>query len=70
MKYISYFKELNNSIILEQSLNKSEKTVDINQIVYGNAPIEFKEIIEDRNDSIRKWFEKEGLIEKIIKEAP
>ena len=66
MRHISYFKEL----ILEQSLNTPEKNIDINQIVYGNAPIEFKDIIEDNNDPIRKWFEKEGLIDKIINEAP
>lgn len=66
MKHISYFKEL----ILEQSLNTSEKNIDINQIVYGNAPIEFKDVIEDSNDPVRKWFEKEGLIDKIVNEAP
>ena len=66
MRHISYFKEL----ILEQSLNTPIKNIDINQIVYGNAPIEFKDIIEDNNDPIRKWFEKEGLIDKIINEAP
>ena len=66
MRHISYFKEL----ILEQSLNNPGKNIDINQIVYGNAPIEFKDIIEDNDDPIRKWFEKEGLIDKIINEAP
>ena len=66
MKHISYFKEL----ILEQSLNTSEKNIDINQIVYGNAPIEFKDVIEDSNDPVRKWFEKEGLIDRIVNEAP
>lgn len=70
MKHISYFKELSNSKIFEQNYNQQGKTSVINQIVYGNAPIEFKDIIEDKNDPIRKWFEKEGLIEKIIKEAP
>ena len=70
MKYISYFRELDNSKILEQSLNISRKSIDINQIVYGNSPIEFKEIIEDKNNPIKNWFEKEGLIDKIIKEAP
>ena len=70
MKHISYFEELNNHRILEQSSNKSDKNIDINQIVYGNAPIEFKDIIEDKNDPIRKWFEKEGIVDKIIKEAP
>lgn len=66
MKHISYFKE----IILEQSLNLTVKNSDINQIVYGNAPIEFKEIIENKKDPIRIWFEQEGLIDKIINEAP
>jgi acid phosphatase (class A) len=66
MRHISYFKEL----ILEQSLNTPGKNIDINQIVYGNAPIEFKDIIENNNDPIKKWFEKEGLIDKIINEAP
>jgi acid phosphatase (class A) len=66
MRHISYFKEL----ILEQSLNTPRKNIDINQIVYGNAPIEFKDIIENNNDPIKKWFEKEGLIDKIINEAP
>ena len=53
-----------------KSLNISRKSIDINQIVYGNSPIEFKEIIEDKNNPIKNWFEKEGLIDKIIKEAP
>lgn len=66
MRHISYFKE----IILEQSLNLTVKNSDINQIVYGNAPIEFKEIIENKKDPIRIWFEQEGLIDKIINEAP
>jgi acid phosphatase (class A) len=66
MKHISYFKEL----ILEQSLNTPGKNIDINQIVYGNSPIEFKDIIENKKDPIKNWFEKEGLIDKIIKEAP
>jgi len=66
MRHISYFKEL----ILEQSLNTPGKNIDINQIVYGNSPIEFKDIIENKKDSIKNWFEKEGLIDKIIKEAP
>lgn len=70
MKHISYFKELNNYRILEQFLNTDQKNIDINQIVYGNPPIEFKEIIEDKNDPIKNWFEKEGIIDKIIKEAP
>lgn len=66
MRHISYFKEL----ILEQSLNTPRKNIDINQIVYGNSPIEFKDIIENKKDPIKNWFEKEGLIDKIIKEAP
>ena len=70
MRHIIHFKELNNYKILEQSLNNTEKNIDINQIVYGNAPIEFKEIIENKNDLIKNWFEKEGLIDKIINEAP
>jgi acid phosphatase (class A) len=70
MKHISYFKELNNYRILEQFLNTDQKNIDLNQIVYGNPPIEFKEIIEDKNDPIKNWFEKEGIIDKIIKEAP
>lgn len=70
MKHLRYFKESNNYKILEQSLNTPVKNIDINQIVYGNAPIEFKDIIEDSNDPIRKWFEEEGLIDKIVNEAP
>lgn len=70
MRHIIHFKELNNYKILEQSLNTTEKNIDINQIVYGNAPIEFKEIIENKNDLVKNWFEKEGLIDKIINEAP
>ena len=70
MKHLRYFKESNNRKILEQSSNTPEKNIDINQIVYGNSPIEFKDSIEDSNDPIRKWFEKEGLIDQIINEAP
>ena len=70
MKHISYFKELGNSKIFEQNYKSQENSSSINQIVYGNPPIEFKEIIEDKNDSIKNWFEKEGLIDKIVNEAP
>jgi acid phosphatase (class A) len=70
MKHISYFKELGNYKIFEQNYKSQENTSAINQIVYGNPPIEFKEIIEDKNDSIKNWFEKEGLIDKIVNEAP
>lgn len=70
MKHLRYFKESNNHKILEQSSNTQEKNIDINQIVYGNPPIEFKDIIEESNDPIRKWFEKKGLIDQIINEAP
>lgn len=73
MKYLKNFGEIHNLKLYEQledNAKKVTKIPDINQIIYGNAPIEFKEIIENKKDPIRVWFEKQGLINKIIEEAP
>jgi len=71
MRHIEYFNLFKQKSLLEKDMTGYSKSVEnIDGIVYGNAPIEFKEIIEDKEDPIKNWFEKEGLIEKIIEEAP
>jgi len=71
MRHIKYFNIFKGKSILEKNiLDYSKDVKNIDEIVYGNAPIEFKEIIEDKKDPIKNWFEKEGLIKKIISEAP
>jgi hypothetical protein len=71
MRHIKYFNPFKSHHISEKTeyyINDMSDNLD--EIVYGNSPIEFKEIIEDNNDPIKEWFQKEGLIKKIIEEAP
>jgi acid phosphatase (class A) len=71
MRHIEYFNPFKNKHLFEKSsyyINDVSNNLD--EIVYGNAPIEFKEVMGDKNDPIKQWFEKEGLIKKIIEEAP
>jgi hypothetical protein len=71
MKHISDFNAFKNISLSEKtSYYINDMSDNLDEIVYGNSPIEFKEIIEDNNDSIKEWFQKEGLIKKIIEEAP
>jgi hypothetical protein len=42
----------------------------INTINYGNAPLEFVELAQKTDDTIKNWFIKNSLIEKIKQEAP
>jgi len=71
MRHIEYFNLFKQKSILEKDTSTYTRDGEnIDGIVYGNAPIEFKEIIEDKKDPIKNWFEKEGLIKKIIEEAP
>ena len=71
MRHIEYFNSFKTQRISEKrSYYINDMTNNLDEIVYGNAPIEFKEIIEDNNDPIKEWFQKEGLIKKIIEEAP
>jgi len=44
--------------------------INVDQIVYGNAPIEYVESAKEKNDKIKNWFIQKGLIEKIKEEAP
>ena len=71
MKHISDFNAFKNiSLSEKRSYYINDMSDNLDEIVYGNAPIEFKEIIENENDPIKQWFQKEGLIKKIIEEAP
>ena len=48
MRHIEYFNLFKQKSILEKDMTGYSKSVEnIDGIVYGNAPIEFKEIIED-----------------------
>ena len=70
MRHIKYFNPFKNHLYEKTEYYINDMSDNLDEIVYGNAPIEFKEIIENENDPIRKWFQKEGIIKKIIEEAP
>jgi len=70
MRHIKYFNPFKNHLYEKTAYYINDMSDNLDEIVYGNAPIEFKEIIENENDPIKEWFQKEGLIKKIIEEAP
>jgi hypothetical protein len=70
MRHIKYFNSFKNHLYEKTEYYINDMSDNLDEIAYGNAPIEFKEVIENENDPIRKWFQKEGLIKKIIEEAP
>jgi hypothetical protein len=70
MRHIKYFNPFKNHLYEKTAYYINDMSDNLDEIVYGNSPIEFKEVIENENDPIRKWFQKEGLIKKIIEEAP
>lgn len=43
---------------------------DVNQVQYGNPPIEYIEIIQKPDDQIKEWFIKQGLADIIKNSAP
>ena len=45
-------------------------SVDLNNVNYGNAPLEFVELAQKPNDAIKNWFVDNGIVEKIKQEAP
>lgn len=60
-----------NELVIENALLVTTKeSLAINQIEYGNPPIEFVELSNKTDDHIKNWFIKSGLIKKIKNEAP
>jgi hypothetical protein len=43
---------------------------DINQVLYGNPPIEYIELIQRPDDHIKEWFINQGLVDSIKANAP
>lgn len=43
---------------------------DINQVLYGNPPIEYIEIIQRPDDHVKEWFINQGLVDSIKANAP
>jgi hypothetical protein len=62
MKYVKLFE---NFVSISTDTN-----TDINQIVYGNPPLEYIEIMERPDDLIKDWFDDNGETERIKLEAP
>lgn len=80
MKKIHEFIVIKNAGDLGNNLSSIKKTnvdsdhkggnYNINYIVYGNSPVEFKKVIESTTNTIKNWFEKNGIISNIISNAP
>jgi hypothetical protein len=69
--YICHKCNHDNEVVSENMLTHNlNESLEINQIDYGNSPIEFVELMNKTDDHIKNWFTEAGLIEKIIKEAP
>ena len=62
MKYIQNFSGWINEAIAPDS--------SANNIFYGNQPIELQKLADLTNDNIKNWFIKEGLVDKIVENAP
>lgn len=56
--------------LYEAKIGEIDPSINVNQIIYGNTPIEYVEFAQDPNDTIKNWFIEKGLIEKIKSEAP
>lgn len=56
-----------NQITVNESVSDS---FDVNQVLYGNPPIEYIEIIQKPNDQIKEWFINQGLADSIKANAP
>jgi hypothetical protein len=54
----------------EAQLGVLDEAIDINRVNYGNAPLEYFELMQKSDDLIKNWFIKKGLTEKIKSEAP
>jgi hypothetical protein len=69
--YLCHKCDHNNEVVTENALTYNlNESLEINQIDYGNSPIEFVELMNKTNDHIKNWFVEAGLVEKIINEAP
>jgi hypothetical protein len=56
--------------VYEAEMGSLMEGVDIDQVIYGNPPIEYIEIMNAPDDHIKNWFIEQGLVEKLKSEAP
>jgi hypothetical protein len=56
--------------LYEAQIGIVDEAININQVNYGLAPIEYFEIMQKPDDYIKNWFLEKGLVEKIRQEAP
>lgn len=56
--------------VYEAQIGVADEAIDINQVNYGNAAIEYFEAMQKADDPIKNWFIKNGLAERISSEAP
>ena len=56
--------------LYEAQIGVIDEAININQVNYGHAPLEYFELMQKPDDRIKNWFIKKGLIEKIKNEAP
>jgi hypothetical protein len=69
--YLCHKCDHNNEVVTENALTYNlNESLEINQIDYGNSPIEFVKLMNKTDDHIKNWFVEAGLVEKIINEAP
>lgn len=58
------------SKVYEAQMGVVDNGIDINQVLYGNPPKEYFDLMQNPNDHIKNWFIESGLVEKIKSEAP
>jgi hypothetical protein len=56
--------------IYEAVAGTVDPTIDVNQIVYGNPPMEIFQLAQKVDDPIKNWFIENGIAEKIKSQAP
>jgi hypothetical protein len=56
--------------LYEAQIGVVDQAIDINQVNYGNPPIEYMQIMQNPDDGVKNWFIEQGLTEKIRNEAP
>ena len=54
----------------EGQIGVLDEKININAVNYGNPPIEYIELMQRPDDSLKNWFIEQGLTEKIKQEAP
>jgi hypothetical protein len=56
--------------LYEAKIGVADPSIDVSQIVYGNAPKELHEVAYRPNDPLKERFLEQGWVEKIRNEAP